>query len=936
MIALKMFGTAKVRIKNRWEALAIDKSAALLLYLAAHPDGVSRGTLATLLWSDTDESRSRANLRQLLTRVRRQTWSSALEIGEDFLFWRGTSDLADFWKGLPEGNLEAFAHEFLEGFLIADAPEYMDWLELERQTLRNAWREAAFKKANQLEPQAALEVMRQVLRLEPLCEEAVQMVLRVCIVLRQPEIGRSAYGGFAKVLAEELQLEPLLETKTLLEHLDAPLSQSNTTRWLPAPATPFVGRESECKRLEQRLEVGARCLNLVAAGGMGKTRLALRVASQWQGAFGDGMVFVSVLGLQGQAALSDAVLAALGVKNRQANTTAQLLGLLEPRQILLVLDNLESDLASSAALIAQILEHCPQVRVLTTSRERLGISSEEVFEVGALEQSAAENLFVVSARRADATLTIDAIQQGIVERIAKHCGCMPLALELAASWAAVLSLPDLEREVLSGLDELESRFSDTPERHKSIRAVFGQTWQRLEPRLRQILGYLAPLEGGFGLAMARGIAAANLRDLEALIARSLLGRNGQRYAIHELVRQFVLEQPEADARSAQHWMVAAVQERQKTMRRNPKTLADFEEDMVNIRAVCHLFLSQHNFTAAAVLISALDDVYDTRGLSLEAKHVYLHFRDFVPPAQPLYAELLKNEALYTMRLGETGEAEALFAQALTFALEPSAKALVLMYLGQLLTRSGRWSEAEQHFLQSVQLFQTIGDQIRAAECLNGLGINAKLQGNFTQAERYLEQAIVLQQAQNNIEGIAIATLNLANVFEAVGKNQESLSAYQKCLAHFSQLGHKRAIAVVLNNLSIVQRKLGDLENAHASLFESLRLKREMHDKRGIAVALQSLAELEMESANPTQARSHLRESIQIALEASAMPTVMQSFHALAGALELEGKMEQAALVWRAVAAHPATSGEIRQAIEQKALPSGKTPEFQELLASIVH
>ena len=102
------------------------------------------------------------------------------------------------------------------------------------------------------------------------------------------------------------------------------------------------------------------------------------------------------------------------------------------------------------------------------------------------------------------------------------------------------------------------------------------------------------------------------------------------------------------------------------------------------------------------------------------------------------------------------------------------------------------------------------------------------------------------------------------------------------------------------------------------------------------MALQSLAELELLEAQPALARAYLLESIQIALDVNAMPTVMQSFHALAGALELEGKIERATLIWRAVAAHPATSGQIKQEIGAKALPSiGKTLELQELLSSVL-
>ena len=373
-------------------------------------------------------------------------------------------------------------------------------------------------------------------------------------------------------------------------------------------------------------------------------------------------------------------------------------------------------------------------------------------------------------------------------------------------------------------------------------------------------------------------------------------------------------------------------------RRSSSTLAQLEDELPNLRWALWQYLELPNFQAVRVLALALDDVYDTRGLSLEAKQVFASVLQKTPKQNHLYPEFLKIEASYTMRLGEPHEAQRLFLQALEYPLEPSAKAGVLHLLGQLHSRAGDWLEARAAFRQSVDLYESEPQTqiLRIAEGYNGLGINAKLSGDFVEAEQYLKKAIALNQQAGYLEGIAIATLNLANVHEAQGQDQAAKTAFERCLTHFSELGHKRAISVVLNNLSVVQRKLGDPKGARHSLEQSLLFKREMHDKRGIAVALQSLAELELLEAQPALARAYLLESIQIALDASVMPTVMQSFYALAGVLELEGNHERAALIWRAVVAHPATSGQIKQEISSKSLPSiGETLEFQELLSSVL-
>jgi DNA-binding SARP family transcriptional activator len=485
-LRVRVLGGAELAVSGRpLVELASAKAAALLVYLAVTGTGHSRSALAGLLWSDLPEQTARANLRMVLSKLRRvlpdhlevTRQAVALASGQDV--WVDAVEVARVAAGERDGGellaaVRLCRGEFLEGFEVPGAPLFDEWLIGRRAAVR-ADMLAIMDRAVQLardrgDRATGVEVARRMLELEPLHEEAHRALMWFLATGGQRSAALAQYETCRYVLGEELGVEPSAATVALRDEIagaggftelgtprpggaarEAAATEREvaaTAPDLPRPLTTLVGRERELARLGELLDDPAcRLVTLVGPGGIGKTRLAVEAAASREERHRDGTVFVSFVGtsLSRPEEAADLVVAglarALGVSLAVPRDPLELLAdHLAGRELLLVLDNLEQ-LRDAAGVVAELLRRAPGMQVLVTSRRRLGLGVEWLVEVPGLAYPPAKagmeavdyeavQLFEERARLLRPGLVAaDAEGAG---RVCRLVAGVPLAIELAA------------------------------------------------------------------------------------------------------------------------------------------------------------------------------------------------------------------------------------------------------------------------------------------------------------------------------------------------------------------------------------------------------------------------------------------------------------------------------------------------------------------------
>ena len=318
---------------------------------------------------------------------------------------------------------------------------------------------------------------------------------------------------------------------------------------LPSQLTNFVGRQQELITLEKLLkDDNIRLLTLLASGGMGKTRLAIEVASTQL--FEDGVFFVSLAPLTVSENLVTTISKDIGFfLHGDHPPKQQLMEHLSDKTMLLILDNFEH-LLDGTSLVSDILYAAPKIMILVTSRERLNIRGETIYQLSGLRYLVgthqddllkydATKLFVQSARRSLVDFNVETDKLEPLIRICQLTEGMPLALELAAGWVDVLTLDQIATELQQGIDILNTELRDVPDRHRSIRATFEGTWRNLSEKEQKIFARLSVFRGRFTLEAVQKIAGANIQQIRRLVQKAFITKQQmEQFTIHELLRQY--------------------------------------------------------------------------------------------------------------------------------------------------------------------------------------------------------------------------------------------------------------------------------------------------------------------------------------------------------------------------------------------------------------
>lgn len=855
MLEVRTLGGLCLRVNGRTlKDMGSHKAEALLVYLLVEGGQHSRRKLETLLWPESSEEHASTSLRVALTALRRRL-AAYLDVAREAVGIKpGTGvalDLSEFERNLEGGKveeaLELYRDGFLSGFHVRESAEFEDWLESRQARLQDllagALHRSIAKAIESMDLKHGRRLVDRLLELDPFDERAYYQSILLHALGGERSAALSQYEKCCQVLREEMGVGPSEELERLHERIQRgdeaaglmpPVPENN----LPGAQTSFVGRQKELATIGAFIrDPDCRLLTLVGPGGSGKTRLALQAAAELLRSFPDGSYFVPLEAGDSADYLVSAILRVLPFSvdsfiNPEA-PRVQLLDYLRKRSLLLVLDGCEQ-LQGKVRDLSAILENAPRVKILATSRERLGLQCERALPVEGLrlpqtteetKSCAAEavQLFLERSEQASQDGGLREADYEPVVRICRMVEGMPLGIELAAAWTAVLSLPEIAEETGKSFDFLTSTLGDIPEEHRSVRAVFDSSWSRLTDELREIFSKLSVFCGGFDRLAAEQVAGANLPQLAALVSRSLLRKNAAgAFTMHSLLRQYAAEklgqdkarQEEVEDRFCRHYVNLLTQ--RETELRGRKMVAARDEvlrDMDNIRAAVRLASLHWEEQPARKMLSSLMWFYAVQG-----------WQEGVEAFQEI-AEL-RREALLARNTPDPGND----------AIVLSARIHQAFYLCNL----GQISESETISRECLEGLQRPGLEGELSECLQNLGCNASCRGEYGESKELLEKAVLLGREAGN--GMwATYLLWLGYLYFLLGEYEQGLLSLQKCYELFEERGTLWGTAFTLSKMGLAVDGLGEHARAKKYHEEALSVFELLDSQAGKAYALSRMS-----------------------------------------------------------------------------------------------
>lgn len=622
----------------------------------------------------------------------------------------------------------------------------------------------------------------------------------------------SAYRDTRRTLVDELGLEP---SRRLRELEQAMLAQDPSLDWdgvelgakvsrvtLPRPASSFVGREREMEEVHALVNDGARLVTLTGPAGSGKTRLAIEAASRLAARFADGVLWVGLAALRDAALVMPTLARALGGADEPAVQIGE-------QSLLLVLDNTEQ-VIDAASELANVVEACPNLVVLVTSRELLRVRGETEYAVSPLAAADAVELF---CHRAGLSST---------EAIATLCrglDNMPLAVELAAGRTKALS-PEQILSRLSRRLDLFKGTRDADPRQQTLRATIGWSYDLLTPEERVRFARLGIFVAGCTVEAADEVADADVDTLQSLVEKNLVRHSGERFSMLETIREYAAERLDASGdaplvkeRFARH-LVALANARGAPMffDRQESALGILEQEHANVRSVIEWAHTSGRHDLVAELFGAYEEVWSARGHLLEAGawiDSAVAGSESLPPEGK--ARVLSAAAEVAELTGDLARAVPLYERAIAVSATSDEVDLFwepacLAQLGRIALARGDVGRARELADRSLEL--RVAHGLPRARALSVLGEIALRDGDLDRARSLLEEALAGSEQRHAVNDIAYLEA-LGEVARRTGDAARAQALWEQALRTAVELHAPSVAADCLENLGLLARELGD-------------------------------------------------------------------------------------------------------------------------------
>ncbi len=902
---LEIFTLGGVRIQRLGEpmtGLTTKKAEAMLIYLAATRRAQPREVLAELLWDERSQSQAMANLRGVLTTLRQ-------ELGEFLIITRDTAGIlpkAEVWLDAsaledslakiqkqsplhPDSaaqlakSLEMYQGEFLEGFSVFDCRGFEEWSTRERERLHQLAIDGLSILANyeleQKEYPQGMAYTRHILDLDPLNENAHRQMMQLLAGSGQRAAALSQYDTCQKLLKAELGIEPEPETRRLYEQLRAgtlispprtseqPAKRPHLPRHnLPVQLTSFIGRVDEMREIRQLLST-THLLTLTGTGGTGKTRLALQVAADLVDEYPHGVWLVELSTFRESSEVASAVAAVLGMNEQPGRPIIEVLvNYLKDKQILILLDNCEHLVEACARLADLLLRSCPKLKILATSRIRLHVAGEMIFQVtplsvpdpeqaeelSSLSKYEAVQLFVERATAVQPFFKLKTDNAAAVRQICCHLDGIPLAIELAAARVRHVSTGQIANRLAERFGLLTNgNFTNLPHQQTLI-ATLEWSYNLLHENERTLFRRLPVFVGGFSLASVEIVCSDDyvldsknslikseqiLDILGSLVDHSLVTvkeyENENRYFMLETVGQFARDKLTASGelhrlkdRHLAYFLRFADEGLSASEAGDRAGIAKLINEYENFRIAMEYALSNNLETAIILLrlmVSFCEvDVRRCRDAYNWGIQLYKLTENWPSISFRAMAAWLAGDLAVQIR--EYRQAEEFLEISIGIAKEINDKYMLMFSyqsFAQMNFHRYEWSQMHRY----VELFLPIACELNHEYIeIYGylyLGIAIAMEGDLQTGHSYLERVYQRAIKENIPYFIYHSRLAMAETEQLFGDIDKAIAQFYDLIAFCRRDGAYQALIDLIYHLGLAWIKKGDAVQAKAHFGECL-------------------------------------------------------------------------------------------------------------------
>ncbi|MEJ2758478.1 MAG: NB-ARC domain-containing protein [Anaerolineales bacterium] len=736
-----------------------------------------------------------------------------------------------------------------------------------------------------------------------------------------------------------------LEDLADLPFPELPLKQKAAYRKLPSSPTPFIGRDFEISMIsKQLLEPNCRMLTLTGPGGIGKTRLAIEVGYQLEPHFSDGVVFVSLAGVERIESIVPAIADAVGVSfSGNAPPIVQIYNFLNRKNILLVIDNMEH-LLEGSPILGEILNNTEDLKMVLTSREHLNVQWEWLFEIKGLpipeklssgvKKNSAVKLFVQRASQNSHEFSLNEENLEAIVRICQLVGGSPLAIELAASWVRMLTCMEIAHQLEQNLDLLETNRPDVPLRHRSIKTVFDHSWELLTNEDRTLLMKLSVFQGGCKREAAMAVADASIMGLSSLVNKSLLrfDQDLDRYDLHELIRQYsyakLKSQPEQELSTEEkhavyfaNWLEGLELPLKSENQSRIKKLISSESS--NWLAAYHWMVQNQRLDLLDLSSACLNWYFEVKGYFEEAliisKLALDHFRSLGAPnsfktreEKSTFASLLSQVGWFEFRKGNVKDGAAHFEKSMEIARK-YGEAEILFYLfvnyGYISNFTGNYLEAERLTAESFKYSQQLTPWHTAVSS-SVLGIALYNLGKMTEAYQTLTDSLEAWRTVGDPRGLCYCLLHLSLVTITLNEISKTKSMLEESNQIAATNHDWWSFAFGNDLLGVVLLAQGEFEEALVYLEQAKDLQNEVGDRYSFLHILVHMGQAYVASGWDEKAMGLFREAYSEAYRAKWSPIILDILISVIE-MDLGLTIEERFAIAYSVLNHPGTTPMIR-------------------------